>query len=448
MNPGKMLSGPPGATAPQRDDGWGAQKYIRFGLICVLVLGGGFGGWAATASLKGAVIASGQLRVETNRQVVQHLDGGVVGDIRVRDGDAVEAGEILISLDDTLLRSELIALESQLFEIVARRGRLEAAQIDADNIVFDNELLEFAQLNPQVAALIEGQRALFFARRDSTAKQIEVLVERKAQLGEQIIGAQAELDSLARQSELIEEELVGVRKLLKSGNIPKSRLLSLEREAARLVGDAGQLTAQAAQLKGQISEIDIEQLRMAATLREEAITELRELGFRELELKERRLSLRERLSRLDIRAPRAGVVLDMTVHALKAVVRPAEPILYVVPSNTEMVVDARVEPINIDQMFRGQEAVLRFSAFNARTTPEIFGHINTVSPDSIVDEQTGMSFYKAEIKLNEGEIEKLEGQELIAGMPVEVYIQTGDRTPLNYMFKPVTDYFNRALREE
>ena len=192
--PGKSeQAGPP-------DDGWGGQGYIRFGLICVLLLGGGFGGWAATASLKGAVIASGQLRVETNRQVVQHLDGGVVGDIKVRDGDTVEAGEILIRLDDTLLRSELVTLESQLYEIMARIGRLEAAQIEKPVIDFDDELLQVASLNPEVSSLIEGQKTLYNAQREAMAKQMEVLDERKIQFSEQITGAEAEVASLERQS--------------------------------------------------------------------------------------------------------------------------------------------------------------------------------------------------------------------------------------------------------
>lgn len=429
-------------------DGWDARGFIRFGLVCVAILGGGLGTWAATAKLAGAVIATGQLRVQNNRQIVQHIDGGVVGAILVRDGDTVAAGQVLVRLDETVLRSELTVLESQLYEIVARRGRLEAAQIESKTIEFDEELLAEALHNPDVAKLLDGQQALFNARRESTSKEMEVMSERKVQLGDQIIGAEAEVASLVRQSELIEEELVGQRKLLKQGLAQAARVLSLEREAARLRGQSGQLTAQIAQLRGQISEMDIEELRLTAGLREEAITELRELGFRELELKERRIALRERLSRLEIRAPLPGVVLDMSVHAVKSVIRPADPILYIVPNNTELVVDARVEPINIDSLFRGQDAVLRFSAFNSRTTPEVFGTVATVSPDSIVDEQTGMSFYKAEVKLKAGELAKLEGQELLPGMPVEVYIQTGERTPFNYFAKPMTDYFTRALREE
>ena len=442
-----QIGGPAGGkTAP--DDGWGGRGYIRFGLICVLILAGGFGTWASTAALSGAVIASGQLRVETNRQVVQHLDGGVVGEIFVRDGDTVDAGQILIKLDDTLLRSELSALESQLFEIIARRGRLEAAQTDSTDIVFDPELVAFAESNEQIRALVSGQRSLHQAKRESVAKELQVMEERKLQLEDQIVGADAEVASLTEQSRLIGKELADMRELLKKNLVQAGRVLSLEREAARLTGESGRLISQIAQLRGQISQIEIEGLRMQASIREEAITELRELGFRELELKERRLSLLERLSRLDVRAPRPGVVLDMTVHAIKSVVRPAEPILYVVPNDSELIVDARVDPLNRDQVYRGQDTVLVMSGLNTRTTPELFGLVSIISTDSIVDDQTGLAYYKAEVELKEGELAKLEGEELVAGMPVEVYIQTGERTPFNYMLKPISDYFNRALREE
>ena len=440
---------PSGARgAVSGDDGWGARGFILFGLACVALLAGGLGTWAATATLSGAVIASGQLRVESNRQVVQHPEGGVVGEILVKDGDFVEGGDVLLRLDDTLLRSDIAALESQLYEIIARRGRLEAEQFGADTLTFDPELLAAAEEDPNVAKLIEGQRALFAARVESNAKEQSALDERKMQLAEQIKGAEAQLASMTRQSELIEQELVDQRTLLAKGLAQASRVLGLEREAARLEGQTGELIAQVAQLRGQISEIEITQLQKSAQVREEAISELRELGFRELELKQKRLSQREQLARLDIRAPRSGIVLDMTVHALRSVVRPAEPILYVVPSGTDLVVDARVEPRYIDEVWQGQDAVLRFSAFNARTTPEIFGTVKRVAPDVVTDEATKQVFYKTEIALKEGELAKLEGQELVPGMPVEVFIQTAERTPLNYMVKPITDYFNRAMREQ
>ena len=439
--------GGPAAPAAQQDDGWGGRGYITFGMICTLILAVGFGGWAATATLSGAVIASGQLRVETNRQVVQHLDGGVVGEIFVRDGDVVEAGQVLIKLDDQLLRSELLALESQLYEIMARRGRLEAAQIDSPTISFDPELSEAAKGNSEIQNLMFGQRSLHAAKRESVDKEVEVMQERKQQLEDQIIGAESEVTSLKEQSRLIEKELTDMRALLKKNLVQAGRVLSLEREAARLQGEAGRLVAQIAQLRGQISEIDIEALRMEAGVREEAISELRELGFRELELKEKRLSLRERLSRLDVRSPRPGVILDMTVHAIHSVVRPAEPILYVVPSDSELIVEARVEPINRDEVRNGQDTVLRFSGLNTRTTPELFGKVRTIASDAITDEKTGLSYFKTEVMLDDEELEKLAGEELVAGMPVEVYIQTGKQTPFTYLFRPVSDYFDTALKE-
>lgn len=438
----------PGPGAKPAEDGWGAGSYIRWGLFTVLLLAGGLGGWAATASLASAVIAAGSLRAEANRQVVQHPDGGVVGEILVRDGDVVQAGDILIRLDDSVLRSELSVLESQLFEIVARRGRLEAEQSGAGEIVFDPELLEVAAGRPKVRALMEGQEKLFRARRESLASEREIMAEREQQLREQISGAEAEVASLKSQRDLIGEELADQQQLKDRGLAIQSRVLALQREAVRMDGQMGSLVAEIARLRGQISEIQREELRLVTNMREEAITESRELGFRELELSERRIALKQKLDRLDVRAPRPGQVLDMTVHALKSVIRPAEPVLYIVPNDSTLVVDARIEPVNIDSVAEGQDTVLRFSAFNARTTPELFGHVARVARDIITDEQTGFSYYKVEIGIEDSELEKLAGQELISGMPVEVYIQTGARTPLEYLVKPITDYFNRAGRQE
>ncbi|HUS54804.1 MAG TPA: HlyD family type I secretion periplasmic adaptor subunit [Thermohalobaculum sp.] len=435
-------------TGKSESDGWSAGGYIRFGIVCVLLLGVGLGGWGTTAKLKGAVISSGHLRVESQRQVVQHLDGGVVGEILVREGDLVEAGEVLIKLDGTSMQSELTVMESQLFELMARRGRLVAEQTDQEKIVFDDELLAIAAEHLEVLALMEGQQALFDARLKTLEREIEVMQERQDQIREQIGGSSSEIEALKRQSALIEEELVGQRALLAKGLAKASQVLALDREAARLGGQLGQTIAQTAQLKGQISEIEIELLRLRASRREEAITTMRDLGFRELELKERRIALIEKLSRLDVRAPLAGIVLDMSVYALKSVVRSAEPILYIVPSDSALVVDAQVDPIHIDSVHSGQEAVLTFSAFNTRTTPQLYGIVSKISPDAFLDEQTKRSFYRAEVMLREGELAKLEGQELVAGMPVEVFIQTGERTPFNYLVKPITDYFNRAMREQ
>ncbi|HKK50837.1 MAG TPA: HlyD family type I secretion periplasmic adaptor subunit, partial [Myxococcota bacterium] len=409
---------------------------------------GGLGTWAATAKLAGAVVASGQLRVSGEQQVVQHPDGGVVGEILVSEGDRVDGGEILVRLDGTSLRSELSALEGQLYELMARRGRLAAEQAERDGIRFDTELSETADRDPDVRELVEGQRSLFEARRQTMEREMEVMDERQSQIREQIEGAKAEIAALKRQTELIEAELIGIRRLKEQGLARNDRVLSLEREAARLAGETGQMIAQNARLKGQISELEQEKLRMKDSRREEAISELREIGFRELELKQKRIQLKEQIDRLDIRAPRSGIVYDMKVHALKSVIRPADPIMFVVPTDTGMVIEARVEPIDIDNVYLGQDAALRFSAFNARTTPELGGYVKKISADAFTDEQTGVQYYKVDIELDDGELDKLEGQELVAGMPVETHIQTGERTPLNYMVKPLTDYMSRALTEE
>jgi HlyD family secretion protein len=436
------------SAASDAEERWAARSFIRSGLFIVLLLLGGLGGWSAFAKLSGAVVTSGKLRVETERQVVQHPDGGVVGEILVREGDFIDAGEVVIRLDGSTLLSELAVIESQLFELMARRGRLTAEQNDKDELSFDPELLEIAAGRPEVARLIEGQSDLFAARRETLERELAVLTERQQQIREQIVGSEGEAAALLRQSQLIEDELVGQRQLLAQGLAQANRVLSLEREAARLEGERGQMLAQTAQLKGQISEIEIERLRLASSRREEAIRELRDIGFRELELAERRIATRDKLDRLEIRAPVGGIVYDMTIHALKAVVRPAEPILYIVPSDAQLVIDTQVEPIDIDQLYPGQEAVLRFSAFNQRTTPELFGTVVRVSPDAFTEESTGRNYFIAEVDLNPGEIEKLEGNTLMPGMPVDVFIQTHAQTPINYLMKPLTDYFSRAMREE
>lgn len=437
------LPGPAGRSAK-----WSGAGFIWFGLICVAILAGGFGTWAATARLAGAVVASGQLRVTAQQQVVQHPDGGIVAEIAAGEGDYVEGGQMLIMLDGDAKRSELNALEGQLFELLARRGRLLAEQADLDTITFDPELLEMAGTEPQIAQLVAGQRRLFEARRTTLARQMSVLEERKGQFREQIEGVKAELSSLDDQRALIEEELEGQLRLQAQGLARAERVLSLKREKSRLEGQAGQLRSRMAQLKGQISETEIEILRMKDQRIEEAVSRMREIGYRILDLREERIRLKQELDRLAIRAPRAGIVYDLKVHALKSVIRPAEPVLHIVPVDSGMVIEARVNPIDVDSVFLGQEASLRFSAFNSRTTPELFGSVVKKSPDAFTDEQTGQQFFRVEIEPRPGELEKLDGKELVAGMPVEAFIQTGDRTPLNYMIRPMSDYINRAWREQ
>lgn len=426
---------------------WSARKPLWFGMLSVVLLVGLLGVWGNFATISGAIISSGMIQVESLRQVVQHPQGGVVGTIDVKEGDRVEAGQVLIRFDDTLLRSQLATVNSQLTEILARRARLEAERDDADSLTFAPELLARAETDAAARQLMEGQTRLFEARRETLDQQVKQLTERKAQIRLQIEGVQAQLRSSREQVELIGLELADQQELLDKGLAQASRVLSLRREASRLTGSIGELESAAARGGAQIIETDIQILQLSGARREEAITTLRDMSYTEIEMVERKLSLEETLARMDVRAPMAGTVHGLTVHALRSVVRPADPILYVVPSDSPFVISSRIEAIHVDQVHIGQDASLRFSTFDQRTTPEIFGKVVQVSADVFQDENTGMSYYSAEIEPNEGEMERLGDVELLPGMPVEAFIKTADRSPLSYLTKPFTDYFNRAFRE-
>ena len=421
---------------------------LIIGLAALVLLVGGFGTWAASTNISGAIVASGQIQVERNRQVVQHPDGGVVAEILVDEGDTVEAGQTMIRLDPTLLLSELTIIEGQYFELVARRGRLQAERDGKDEISFDEIVLAQADLDPEVAELVEGQRNLFFARRDTVAREIEQLSKRRDQIANQVDGIAAQQTALASQLSLIERELADQQSLLDRGLAQASRVLALQREEARLSGSVGDMTAQKAEAEGRMTEIDIEILKLETTRREEAITQLRDMQYRERELAEQRLSLIEQLKRLDITAPVSGVVYGLTVFAPRSVIRPADPVLFLVPQDRPLVITVQVPPIHIDEVHMSQQVTLRFSALDQRETPELFGTVTQISADAFTDEQSSASYYRAEIMLSEGEMERLpEGSVLVPGMPVEAFLRTADRTPLAYLVKPFTDYFTKAFRE-
>jgi len=426
---------------------WSAVRPIMLGVLALLFLVGGVFTWSIATTIAGAVIASGQLEVESNRQIIQHPEGGVVGTIYANDGDMVEAGEILIRLDDTMLRSELAIIESQYYELIARRGRLRAESEDLPAIRFDEGLLEIAQQNEEIAELVGGQIRLFEARIASNAQQISQLRERQIQIEELIEGRNVQLAALNEQLGLISEELIDQQSLLDRGLAQASRVLSLRREDASLRGQVGELVASVAESRGCIAELEIEIIRLQTTRQEEAITTLRDMQYRENELRERRLSAIETLSRLEIRAPVSGIVYGSTVHAVRSVIRPADPVMFIVPQDSPLVITSRIETINIDQVVVGQEAVLRFAAFDQRTTPELYGVVTRISADVLTDEVSGMNYYEAQILPYDGEIDKLQGLELVPGMPVDVFIQTGERSPLTFLTKPLTDYFTKAFRE-
>ncbi|WP_270732332.1 HlyD family type I secretion periplasmic adaptor subunit [Shimia sp. Alg240-R146] len=427
---------------------FGVRGPLVFGVLAVAVLLGGFGAWSVMTEISGAIIASGRVEVDRNRQVVQHIDGGIVTEINVDEGDVVEEGQLLIRLDDSLLESDRSVVESQLWEMMARRGRLEAERDELEEIAFELDLLKAAAEDGDVAGIVGGQRNLFHARRDTMKQANEQLNKQVVQIGNQIEGIDAQLQAMGVQLSLIQQELADQQQLLDKGLAQAARVLGLQREEAGLAGRVGELTANRAQAEGRITEIDIEKLKLATARREEAITTLRDLRYRELELIEKRVNILSRLDRLDIRSPVAGVVYGLQVFALQSVIRPADPVLFVVPQDRPLVVAAQVPTIHVDQVYPGQDVTLRFSAFDQRTTPELIGRVTQISADAFQDEGTGMSFYRTEIELAEGEETKLPTDvELIPGMPVDAYLRTQDRTPLAYLIKPLSDYFVKAFRE-
>ena len=425
---------------------WSATKHLMIGAVTLAILVGGFGTWAVKAQITGAVITSGQIEVDRNRQIVQHPDGGVVDEILVDEGDTVAVGDLLIRLDATVLKSELSVVEGQLFELLARGARLEAERDDLQTLIFDPILL--ASENPDVTDLIAGQNRLFQARLETNRRSVEQLTQQRAQIASQLAGIQSQQTALSTQSNLISQELSDQQSLLDRGLAQASRVLALQREEASLLGQAGELTAQAAQAAERMTEIEIQVLGLSSTRREEAITTLRDLQYNELELSERHRTLTRQLDRLDIRAPVSGIIYGLQVFAPQSVISPADPVLYLIPQDRPLVIATKVQVIDVDQVYVGQEVTLRFSAFDQRRTPELKGKVTLISADAFQNENTDVSFYRAEVQLDVGEIDRLPADmTLLPGMPVEAFVRTADRSPMGYLLKPLADYFTRAFRE-
>lgn len=430
---------------------WSARRYLVVGIAITLVLFLGVGVWSAAAMISGAVIAQAELRVETKRKTVQHLEGGVVEEIMVRDGDIVRVGDILMRLDSTAVASNLEIVESQLDELMARQSRLEAERDEASEITPSQDVLKRAEFRAQAKAMLDGQISLFNARRETLDRQINQLKGRIEQTRDEIQGGEAQVEALDRQLVLIREELADQRDLLTKGLTQRTRVTALEREEARLSGERGALLSRVAQSDGRILELDIRMLELLSTRREQAIAELRDMTARIAELRERRTALAESLSRMVIRAPDNGVVLDMSVTTVGGVVTPAEPLMFIVPTDSRLIVEARIETFARDQVYPEQDATVLFPGFNQRTTPELHGNVVKVGADRLEDERSGFPYFLVEIDISESEFERLRAAidtELVPGMPAEAHIQTGERSAASYFLKPLTDNWRRVWTED
>jgi membrane fusion protein, type I secretion system len=423
------------------------QRHLFAGGLIVLLLAGGVGGWASTTQIAGALIAQGSIVVDSNVKKVQHPTGGVVGKLNVRDGDRVKAGDTLVQLDDTITRANLAIITKGLDEIAARKARLEAERDGAESVVFPPEIFARANETP-VAIALSNERKLFELRRSARLGQKAQLRQRITQLHDEIRGLTAQQDAKTREITLIGQELEGVRELWKNNLIQINRLTALERDAARLEGERAQMTAAVAQAKGKITETELQIIQIDQDLSSEVAKDMREVDAKFGEYVERKVAAEDQLKRIDIRAPQDGIVLESKVHTVGGVIAAGDAIILIVPETDNLLVEAKVNPSDIDQVQVGQSAVLRFSAFNLRTTPEINGTVMRVSADTTTDQRTGQSHYTIRIAMTKGEIARLGDVKLIPGMPVEAFVQTGERTVLSYLIKPLHDQFMRAFREK
>ncbi len=418
---------------------------VIFGTLVVGSLLLGAGGWAATAPLSGAVIASGSIVVEKNVKKVQHRDGGIVSKISVKNGDRVEAGQVIIELDDTQIRAELGVVQAQLTELIARKARLSAEVDGLDQITFPQD---FDNTGAQAQQVIEGQKRLFAQTRSNLESRKEQLNLQIQQLDEEIAGIEAQRNAKRDQLVLLKKELAEIQGLYEKKLTSVTRVYSLQREVTRLHGEHGGLTAQTARAKGKISEVRLQILSVEDTARLDAQRELQTTEAKIAELSEREIAAKDRLARTRLTAPKSGLAHELAVHTVGGVITSAETVLVIVPANAPLTIEAKIAPVDIDQVTVGMTANLRFSAFNQQTTPELTGRVVHVSADVTTDPQTSQQYYSARIELDSGSDEKLGDLVLLPGMPVEAFLSTGARTALSYLMKPISDQFYRAFREE
>lgn len=409
-------------------------------LLVVLVV------WSAYTGISGAVVASGLVAVAGKPKAVQHLDGGIVQDIRVQDGDLVAAGDLLMRLDDTLLRANLEIYRNRLAEALARRDRLhsELNGKDAPTFQTDHPLLAARDLS----AIHDGERAVFIARAEIQAGRIAQLEERIRQFGNQITGISALIAAKRDQIGFIETELTRMRSLQERQLVRDAQVLTLEGSRADLLGQVAEHVSEIARIENSIRDTELEMLQTARTFKEQAVTDMRDVTTQVEELTQQIITTEKQLQRVDVVAPVTGYVHEMQIVTIGGVVAPGAMIAQIIPKGEGQTFEFRIPPQSVDQVYPGQPVRMVFSAFNQRTTPELTGKVVYVSPTTVMDEATGIPFYRVQADVTPQELARLSGLELVPGMPVEGFIGTEERSVASYLLRPIFEQFNRAFREE
>jgi HlyD family secretion protein len=423
------------------------RRHLWFGATVGLALVAGLGGWMWFTEIAGAVIARGQLVAESEVKKVQHPTGGVVSELRVHEGDHVRAGDVLIRLDETQTRANLEIVLRWIDELMARCAREEAELDDASLVEFPTDLLSRGTSDLTVARLIASERNLFSSRVAAREGQKAQFRQRIEQLRDEIKGLAEQAEAKQREDALIADELKGVDVLWQQNLVPKTRLTSLERDAARLHGELGQITSSIAETKGKITEIELQITQVDRDMRGDVGKDLAEIRGKLSEAQEKRVAAEDQLLHTDLRAPQDGVVHKLTVHTVGGLVVPSEPAMLIVPEADALVVETRVQAGDIDSVRLGQSAILRFPSFNPRTTPEIKGEVIRLAPDAVEDQKSGTSYYTIRIAISPDQFDRLGSLRLLSGMPVEAFLETGERTVLSYLTKPVADQISKAWRE-
>ena len=416
------------------------------GIAMIALFFGTFGVWSMTATLSGAVVAGGQFVVDTSVKKIQHATGGIVGELKVQEGDRVSKGDLLVRLDETTTLANLQVVSKQLDEYIGRQARLEAERDGAAEVQTPAEFASRLD-EPAVQKIMSSERTLFIARRATRDAQKDQLRKRISQSQDEITGLKAQQEAKVRAADLIVEELKGVRELYQKNLVQLPRLNALERDAADIQGQRGQLIAAVAQAEGRIAETSFQMIQIDEQMRAEAMQELRDIQAKIAEYTERRVAAVDQLKRIDIRAPSDGYVHQLNVHTIGGVISPAEPVMMIVPTNDKLELEAHVMPNDIDQVKVGQKSTVRIHASNQRMTPELHGTVSRISADVTRDQQSGASFYTIRVELPQSEIKRLENLNLMAGMQAEVFVEVNQRTPLEYFFKPMEEQIARAFRE-
>jgi len=424
------------------------QRYMIVGIVIVGLVTFGVGGWATTSELTGAVIGQGVLVVDSSIKKVQHPTGGVVGELRVKEGDKVKAGDVLLRLDETQTLANATIIKKSFDDLLARQARLESERDGADQIAFPKVLLDRARdPGSEANRAIDAEKSLFELRRQARSGQKAQLRERSLQLQEEIKGYLGQVDAKQKEVDFIHQELEGVRTLFQKNLVPMNRLTALERDTARLEGERSQLSGSIAQSRGKMAEIELQIIQVDQDLRSEVGKDLIEAQGKLSETAERRTAAMDQLSRIDIRAPQSGRVHQLSVHTVGGVISPGEQIMLIVPDADALAVEVKIAPRDIDQVYFGQTASMRFAALDQKTTPSIEGEVSMVSAETTQDQRTGATYYTARVQLAPEEIARLADAKLLPGMPVDVFIKTPGRTALSYLIKPLRDQAARAFKE-